>query len=145
MIAFTHRPNPLIHTSHQSDISMVDIASKSISPLVQNPAGDFLAAWAPDSRRILYTSSVDDTLSNYYKNNQVFIADINGGKPVRIGQLFDESIGGLVWNPAGIFFSAWQRTKRQLFRIDPANGQVKPVTTTNEVIGGYSFSKDGKP
>lgn len=143
-IAFTQQPNPLINSSGKADIMILNVMTHTITPLVQNPAGDYFAAWSPDSKRILYTSSVDDTISNYYKNNKVFWINVNGGKPTQIAADFDENIGGLSWTPEGIYFSAWQRTKRPLFRIDPANGQVKNLHLPVEVLGAYSFTKDGQ-
>lgn len=143
-IAFTQQPNPLIQSSGKADIMILDVTTKKTTPLVQNPAGDFLAAWSPDSKRILFTSSVDDTISNYYKNNKLFWIDLNGGKPTQLAKDFDENIGGTVWTNDGIYFSAWQRTKRPLFKIDPASGQFKMVNLPVEMLGGYTFSKDGK-
>ncbi|MFN7115805.1 MAG: S9 family peptidase [Saprospiraceae bacterium] len=145
MIAFTQQPNPLINASGKADIMLLDVMDKKITPLVQNLGGDFLAAWSPDSRRILFTSSVNDTISNYYKNNKLFWIDVkDGGKPTQLAKDFDENIGGTVWTNDGIYFSAWQRTKRPLFRIDPVSGQVKNVNLPLELLGAYTFSKDGK-
>ncbi|MDX1939391.1 MAG: S9 family peptidase, partial [Saprospiraceae bacterium] len=144
MIAFNRQPNPLINSSLYTDIDIINIASKEIKSLVNNPSVDNFAAWSPDSKKILYFSSLNDTISYYYKNDQLFIADITGGKPTPIAQDFDEDIGSVTWNPSGIFFAAFQRTKRHLFRIDPVNGQVKAVTPADAILGGYSFSKDAK-
>lgn len=143
-IAFTQQPNPLIQSSAKADVMILDVMTKKVTPLVQNLAGDFLAGWSPDSKRILFTSTVDDTISNYYKNNKLFWVDVKGGKPTQLAIDFDENIGGTIWTNDGIYFSAWQRTKRPLFKIDLASGQVKAVNLPIENLGGYTFSKDGK-
>ncbi len=143
-IAYTRQPNPLINASIRSDIEILDVASKKVIFSVKNPANDNFAAWSPDSKKILYTSGLSDTISNYYKNNQVFVSDLAGGKAQRLAADFDENIGGLVWNPTGIYFTAFQRTRRNIFRIDPNTGQWKALNNNNEAVGGISFSQDGK-
>ncbi|AEE49216.1 alpha/beta hydrolase family protein [Haliscomenobacter hydrossis] len=144
MIVYNRQPNPLINYSMYSDIEVIDVASKQIKYKVANPSVDNYAAWSPDSKKLLYTSSLDDTTSFYYKNDKLFVADLTGGKPISIAQDFDEDIGSIVWNDSGIFFAAFQRTKRQLFRIDMSSGQIKALTNGKDILGGYSFSKDGK-
>jgi dipeptidyl aminopeptidase/acylaminoacyl peptidase len=143
-IAYTRQPNPLINAAIHSDIEVLDVASKKVTFSVKHPSADNFAAWAPDSKKILYTSGLSDTTSNYYKNNQVFVSDLLSGKAQRLAVDFDENIGGLTWNPMGIYFTAFQRTRRNIFRIDPANGQWKALNNNNEVIGSISFSQDGK-
>ena len=59
MIAFNHQPDPLINTFFKSDISILKVDTKEILPLVNNPSYDGFIAWSPDSRSILYSSSVD--------------------------------------------------------------------------------------
>jgi len=143
-IAITHQPNPLIMSFMKSDISILDVKSRELKSAVSNPSSDSFAAWAPDSRRFVYTSEMDDTTSNFYTNNKVFITNLSTGKTSRVGQLFDEAIGSIQWNASGIFFAASQRTNRHFFQLDPGNGQVKPVMTGEQTFGSYSFSDDGK-
>jgi len=144
MIVYNRQPNPLINYSMYSDIEVIDVASKQIKYKVANSSVDNYAAWSPDSKKLLYTSSLDDTTSFYYKNDKLFVADLAGGKPALLAQDFDEDISSIVWNDSGIFFAAFQRTKRQLFRIDMSSGQIKALTNGKDILGGYSFSKDGK-
>jgi len=144
LIAYTRQPNPLINFSVYSDIEVIEVANKKTRTLVKNPSVDNFVGWAPDSRQILFVSSLNDTTSYYYKNDQLFVMDLLGGKPTQLAKDFDEDLSGISWNPSGIYFTAFQRTKRHLFRVDPSTGQVKPITSGNDILGGYSFSKDGK-
>lgn len=144
MIAYTRQPNPLINFSLYSDIEVIEVVSKKVVFSVKNPSVDNFAAWSPDSKKILYTSNLNDTTAYYYKNDQVLVADLQGGKPNQLAQSFDEDISALSWNAAGVFFTAYQGAKRWLFRLDPLSGQYKALISGNEVFGGYSFSKDGK-
>lgn len=144
LIAYTRQPNPLINTSLYTDIEVMDLGIKKVVFSVKNPSVDNFAAWSPDSKKILYTSSLNDSTSYYYKNSQLLMAELQGGKTTRLAQDFDENIGSLSWNASGIFFAAFQRTKRQLFRIDPTTGQTKAISPASDILGGYTFSKDGK-
>lgn len=144
LVAYTRQPNPLINASLYTDIEVLDVASKKVIFSVKNPSVDNFAVWSPDSKKILYTSSLNDSTSFYYKNSQLLVAELAGGKTTRLAQDFDENLGSITWNAAGIFFAAFQHTKRQLFRIDPATGQTKAISPVNDILGGYTFSKDGK-
>nr|WP_290928457.1 hypothetical protein [Haliscomenobacter sp.] len=43
-----------------------------------------------------------------------------------------------------VSFAAFQRTKRQLFLIDMSSRANKSLSNGKDILGGYSFSKDGK-
>lgn len=143
-IAFSHQPNPLINSSKYADISIIDMSSKKITELVKNPLGDFMAAWSPDSKAILYTTSADDSTSYFYKNNRLFRLSIADKVSAQLVKDFDENIGGIEWAATGIFFTASQRTQRSLFRLDPASGKVQLVSGTPELFGNFTLSQDGK-
>ena len=143
-IAFSHQPNPLINSSKYADISIIDMSSKKITQLVKNPLGDFMAAWSPDSKAILYTTSADDSTSFFYKNNRLFRLSIADKVSAQLVKDFDENIGGIEWTATGIFFTASQRTQRSLFRLEPASGKVQLVSGVPELFGNFTFSQDGK-
>lgn len=143
-IAFSHQPNPLINSSKYADISIIDMSSKKTTELVKNPLGDFMAAWSPDSKAILYTTSADDSTSYFYKNNRLFRLTIADKVSAQLVKDFDENIGGIEWTATGIFFTASQRTQRNLFRLDPASGKVQLVSGTPELFGNFTLSQDGK-
>lgn len=143
-IAYTYQPNPLINSSKHADIALVDVATKKVSDLVKNPLGDALAGWSPDGTSILYTSSSADSTSYFYKNNRLFKLNLADKSSMQWAKGFDENIGNVEWTPEGVFFTAAQRTKRQLFRLDPATGSFQALTGLPELFGGYSVSHDGK-
>ncbi len=142
-IAVQHQPDPLINSSFRSEISLVHVGSKKMTPLVANPSADTNPIWSPDGKFLLYFSALADTVSNYYKNNQLFKISANGGPAVQLASRFDEQISNITWSPAGIFFVASQKTNSQLFSLDPNSGAVRPVANTPEMVSSASFSKDG--
>lgn len=142
-IAFSHQPNPLINTFFKSDISVLDLTTKKISILVQNPSSDNFATWSPDSKFILYFSNESDTISNYYKNNKVFKLELASNKSEQIATDIDENVGNLNWFPNGIYFIANQKTKRFIYQLDVKTNKSKAIAGLPEYIFAMSFSKDG--
>ena len=143
-IAIEHQPDPLINTFFKADISIYDIESESLTGLVSNTSYDGLVDWSPNSRSILYTSSVDNTTSNYYTNTRLFRIDLDGSDNKELAQDFDEDLNRITWNKSGIFALGWQKTQRRLLRIDPKSGKTSIVSKKPERIWTYSFSDDAK-
>lgn len=143
-IAFGHQRDPLINSWPTADISIVRVADQTVQPLVRDTGADQNPVWSPDGRWLLYQSSGGDTTSNYYRNGQLLRIPAEGGTATRIAAGFDEQMGGLVWTPAGIYFTAWQKTSRRLFRMEPDSWTIRPLGSEDLRIGGTSFSTDGR-
>ncbi len=143
-IAFQHQPDPLINSFFDSDISLLEVKSKNITPLVKNPSADGLQSWSPDGKFLLYTSSENDRESNYYQNTRIFkIPPVSGGQPTRLAADFDENLYGLEWTPKGIFAGASQRTQSHLFLINPDNGKVTRWQAPQSQVNGFTLSRSG--
>jgi dipeptidyl aminopeptidase/acylaminoacyl peptidase len=143
-IAFNHQPDPLINSFFKADISILDVATKEVTSFVSNPSADGLADWSPDGQSILYTSSVNNTTSNYYENTRLFIKKIGSSSSREIAKDFDEDINGIEWTSKGIFFTAWQKTERGIFLMDPQNEKVRRVFASPEQAFGYTLTMDGE-
>ncbi|MEQ8417724.1 MAG: S9 family peptidase [Imperialibacter sp.] len=143
-IAFNHQPDPNITSFMKSDISILDVATKKVTPLVKNKSSDGLEAWSPDGQWILYSSYLTDTTSNFYKNEKLFRIKLDGSENTQLAKSFDENLGSLEWNSQGIFGIAYQKTVRRIFFIDPDNGKFKPIFTSPARIYGMSFTGDGE-
>jgi dipeptidyl aminopeptidase/acylaminoacyl peptidase len=142
-IAYNHQPDPLINSSTKSNISIIDIQTKKTTLLVSNPSSDGLEDWSPDSKEILYTTSLSDTTSNFYMNSKLFAMRLSDRTTRQLAKDFDENAGGMEWQSSGIYFTAWNKTKRPLFKIDPNSGAVTVALNSPEQIFGITFSKDG--
>jgi len=143
-VAFSHQFNPLRISYTTSDISILSIATGEIQPLVSDPGYDGGPIWSPDSRWILYSTAAGNTTSDYYLNGQIHKIPADGGESIRMADDFDEDIRIIDWNSSGIYFTAWQKTKRHLFFLDPDSGKTKHFATTPSLIGSVDFSADGK-
>jgi dipeptidyl aminopeptidase/acylaminoacyl peptidase len=146
-IAFGHQRDPLINSGPTADISVIDVATKQVRPLVTTPGGDYFAAWSPDGRWIVYNSAAGDTLANYYANTQLFRISAGGGQqPTRIAADVDENVGSLTWTRAGgLYGLAWQgAASRRLVAIDPMSGRARILPGGPELIFGVDFAADGR-
>jgi len=143
-VAFTHQPNPLINSFLKSDVSMLDLSNKKVTLIVSNPSSDGLEDWSPDSKEILFTSNVNDTTSNFYTNSKLFAINLSTKSKRELAKNLDEDLGGFTWETTGIFSSVWNKTKRHLYRVDPATGNHTALLTDPGQIYGFSFSKNGE-
>ncbi len=143
-IAIDHQPNPLRESYIHGDISLVDVASGTVTPLVTQPGDDGGLAWSPDGRWLVYTSSLGDTTSNYYRNGHLMKIATSGGAPTELAADLDEWKSGAEWTPTGLYVTAWQKTERHVFMVDPNTGWTRPFATTPRNIWDLSFSADGQ-
>jgi len=142
-IAFTHQPNSLINSFIKANISIVDIASKKISSAITNASSDALEDWSPDSKELLYTTNLNDTLSNFYANSKLYALDISTKSSRQLATELDEDLGGFTWETTGIYSSIWNKTKRVLYKIDPKTGNHSILSNLPDQVYGISFSKNG--
>ncbi|MDQ3551107.1 MAG: S9 family peptidase [Bacteroidota bacterium] len=141
-IAFNKRTNPLINSGITSDIVVIDVDSKQMTTLVNTPTGDFIERWSPDGRSLVYGSSVDDSTTFYFKNNRLFVYDMQSKASREIAQDIDENKYVVDWNNKGLFLSALERTKQKIFSVDTKTGKTKAVNIPLDLVGGVSFSKN---
>jgi dipeptidyl aminopeptidase/acylaminoacyl peptidase len=142
-IAFSHQPDPLINSFVKSDISIVTRADKKVTPLVTNTSSDGLEDWSPDSKEVLFTTNGTDTTSNFYTNSKLFSIDVTTRTTHQLAKNLDEDLVGFTWTKTGVYAAVWNKTKRPLYKIDPATGNYNVLLSIPEQVFGFSFSSDG--
>jgi len=142
-VVFSHQVDPLRNSYITSDISILDIESGKIQPLVRNPGYDGDPFWSPDSRWILYSTAAGNTTSDYYLNSQIHKIPADGGESIRMAEDLDEDLRVIDWNSSGIYLTVWQKTQRHIFLLDPDSGKTKLFAATPRNIWWASFSEDG--
>ncbi|PWN07044.1 S9 family peptidase [Rhodohalobacter mucosus] len=142
-IAVDHQPNPIITSFLESDIAIYDPETGQLDKVVQNASSDGFSVWSPDGSRFAYTSSVDNDSSNFYANNRYFIYDLGSGESREVARQFDENLNIAAWSNDGIYATAWQKTRRPVYRLDPQTGSVEMFSGSKRLVYGLSFSKDG--
>lgn len=139
-IVFNRQKNPLINSGISADIVMIDIATKSITTLVNNPGGDFFNEWNDDGSAFVYGSTVSDSTTFFYKNNRLFIYDMNTKASREIAQDIDENKSVIDWNKAGLFLSALDKTTQKIYTVDAATGKSTVLQVPIDFAGNISFS-----
>ncbi|HSC52659.1 MAG TPA: S9 family peptidase [Phnomibacter sp.] len=140
-LAFNRQPNPLILSSRTSDIVLMNLETKTMTTVVKNAGGDFFNAWSPDGKFFVYGSQVNDSTTDYFKNNRLFIYDIAAKTSHEIAKDIDENKSVIDWNASGLFVAAQQKTKRNFYRVDPVTGHSNVVPLSLDLPAGASFSK----
>ena len=141
-IAFDHRPDPLVNTMYsKSDISILDVESGAITPLVTQPAYDGGPKWSPDGQWIAFSTRMGDDRS--YINNKLAKVPAGGGPITVLTSAFDEDAYMHKWTKAGIAFGGSEKVFIRLYLLDPATGNFARVASTPENIYGVSFADDG--
>ena len=143
-VIFNKQPNPLINSSQYSDIALIDIATKKMEVLIANPTGDAFVEWGPDGKSFIYRSSLEDSVTNFYKNSRLFIYDMSSKQSREIAMDIDENKTIYQWNAKGIFFSSAQKMRVQLFQMNPNTGMSKPLPIPLDNIGNISFAKNSE-
>jgi dipeptidyl aminopeptidase/acylaminoacyl peptidase len=77
-------------------------------------------------------------------NGQIHKIPSDGGESIQMAADLDENIRVIDWISSGIYLTAWKKTKRHLFLLDPDSGTTKLFATTPSNIWSVNFSKDGK-
>ncbi len=95
-IGFAHQPNGSI--TARGDISVLDVESGTITPVVTGPGDEGGFEWSPDGDWILYSSAGPDTTSDYYLNSRLWKVPATGaGDPVSLASELDESLWNHWW------------------------------------------------
>ena len=140
-VIFNKQPNPLINSSMYSDIALINIATKKMDILIANPTGDAFIEWAPDGHAFIYRSSLDDSVSNFFRNSRLFIYEMATKKSREIGMDIDENKGVYAWNEKGIFLNAANKMKINVYQMDPQTGVSTQIKVPFDNTGNISFSK----
>ncbi len=141
-IVFSHRPDPLVESWPQSDLSVVALTSGAVTPLVQEPGPDTDPIWSPDGQWILFRGLFQDTAG--YRNAKLARVPAAGGAIEHLTDGFDEDPNPVAWNRSGIWFTAARRTAVHLYHLDVGSGTIVPHIADPFVVRNASFSSDAR-
>ena len=133
-IAFDHRVSSDAGQSGTADISLVNVISGAVTPLVTQAGPDSNPKWSPDGRQIAFQSAMAKPFY-FFENGALAIVNAGGGTPESLTARLDENPSLVAWTKAGIFFSASQRTWSYLYRLDPGSRQTAMHRVREDWIG----------
>ncbi len=143
-IAFSATNNPDLINGGTADIYVLTLDGDGVQKIVGQPGPDSGPQWSPDGRQIVFTSAMGR--ERFFAHNpRLAIVPAGGGTPRSISDRFDEVPSVVEWTPAGIYFTALQRTASHLFRLDPTSGAFTRISAPTDLMAGaFSLSSDGR-
>ena len=143
-IAFDHRATADPADGGSADISVVTVDTAQLGPAVVQDGPDSNPRWSPDGTQLAFVSSMRKTF--YFYQNRVIAVVTPGVPDVRpLTDTFDEDPNLVAWTPAGIMFTASQRTWAYLFSLDPRTTRVtKHAAREQWIATNFSITRDGR-
>lgn len=143
-IAFTHQPDPLINSWTRMDISVVDVESAEVRPLVTAPSYQAGPLWSPDGDWVLFGTGASDTTRVFFLNGELARVPADGGESEILTAEFDEDVNAVAWLPQGVVFMASQGVRRRPFLLDPGSREITEIPTEPASVWSLDFTPDGR-
>lgn len=142
-IAFSHRRSPSADDWPNADVSLVDVASGTVSPLVKTGAAEFAPLFSPDGKSVALVVSDNPPLwAGHYQMQVVTLADrsvktlpdTRDNQPTLIG-----------WTPdsSQLYFAETWGTTNRLSTISVATGAVKDLYVGDELLRTLEVNSTG--
>jgi len=120
-IVFTHQPTPLVDDWQKTDLSIVELATARVTPVMATEAAETQPVFSPDGKLIAYTAS--ETPPQWAFASRVFVVKPNGQDPRPLAETFDLKPAIVGWSKSGdsVLVSEVQRTMNR-FGALPLDG-----------------------
>ncbi|MFH1964374.1 MAG: S9 family peptidase, partial [Acidobacteriota bacterium] len=143
-LAFSASPEALLKSSIDSDIFTVDVETKEIKHLVNQPGPDSGPIWSPGGEKIAFSTSGGTLEKAYFLNTRIAVIPSGGGEIRIIDPDFDEDAMLLEWFETGIYFSAMTGVGSHLFSCTE-EGEIKQLTEgPSSSHSAFSFCVEGR-
>ena len=154
-IVFAYVPTPSADDWTKSDLSLVDVGSGTIKPLVHSGSAETSPFFSPDGRWVAYTVSDDPPTWAY--DSAVHVVAVDGGPARKLADSFDHRPELIGWSADGqrLFFRENRGTTTRLYAL-PLDGQPKGIGPEDGVVAeatlsfarttiGFNFQKTDEP
>ena len=143
-IAFDHQVHDGLTVDSTQDITVLEVASGRVWPLVRTNGPDGAPVWSPDGESIAFETSGGQP-GHYYANGWIARVPAKGGTAEVLTRDFDEDAGLVAWVPDGILFAANRGVGAYLFRLDPESRATTRLAPDEGWAGsGWNVSQDGR-
>jgi len=156
-IVFTHQPTPLVDDWQKTDLSIVEVATARVTPVVATEAAETQPVFSPDGTLIAYTAS--ETPPQWAFASRVFVVKPGGPDARPLAETFDLKPAIVGWTKPGdrVLVSEVQRTINRFsalpldggpaIDISPAGLMVvqPSINSTHTHLGFVSETVDRPP
>jgi len=139
-IVFGHAPDPRLNTTFMAgDVSVVEVATRGVTPLAAGHGVDRTPRVSPDGRWVAFVSTGDRP--EPVGLGDVYVVEISGGTPRKLADTPDRSAGILRWSGDGgsVLVSEAVGTTTQVLAVPVDGSPVRAVTVGDGVFGSVSF------
>lgn len=142
-IAFSHVKSPVANDWPSADVSIVDIASGTVSPLAATEADENDPEYSPDGKSIAV--SAGDLPVRWAQSGRIVVYPAGGGSPKVMAASNDGQPNVIGWTPDGsrIYFYEAKGTGTALYYAEPATGKVVEEDYQDAVVGGVAMTHVG--
>jgi dipeptidyl aminopeptidase/acylaminoacyl peptidase len=142
-IVFAHQPDPRLNTNFMAgDLSVVEVASGIVTPLVTGAGVESSPLVSPDGRWVAYTSS--GARPEPVGLADVYVVPLEGGESRKLAETHDRDPSLLAWSGDGsrIYVQEPVGTTTQVQALPLDGGPVERVTSGEGVFGSVSMNAD---
>jgi dipeptidyl aminopeptidase/acylaminoacyl peptidase len=142
-IVFDHQPDPRINTGRvDGDISIVDVSTRQVRPLVTAGGVHNNPNFSPDGRSVAFVST--GSQPEPVGLGDVYVVPTSGGSPRKLADTPDRSANVVGWTRDGrsVYVLESVRTERHLIALPADGGAPRNVTEGDGAFGALSLSTD---
>ncbi|MGH7483018.1 MAG: S9 family peptidase [Longimicrobiales bacterium] len=141
-VAFAFRTENQRNDAWRSELAVLELESREQRVLTDNDAPESRLAWSPDGLAVTFIAP--DLESWELDQGNLYALDVATGD---VRMLYGEAgpeIRSYEWTPDGraLHVVALVRTTADLYRLDPATGELMALTDAAGVVSEVSFSND---
>lgn len=143
-IALSHVSSPVADFWNTADVSVVDVASGSLTDLAVTASAENAPSFSPDGKWIAVVAS--DFPARWARRNNIVVYPSAGGIPVTLPDSFDSQPSLLGWSPdsANIWFSETRKTGTGIYQADVRQRSIREFFADSGVSSGIEVSADSK-
>ncbi len=118
------------------------IGSQEWKRLTDNEVPESSPVWSPDSRTFYYLAADEKEWKN--RDDKIFRMSINDLRPQLVSGQFPGTVTGPALSTDGraLFFNGTQGTASNLFRLEPATGRIRKLSSLPGTLQVLSYSAD---
>jgi dipeptidyl aminopeptidase/acylaminoacyl peptidase len=139
-IAFSHAPTDKADDWIKADLSLVDVPSAEVKPLVTTRAAETAPRYSPDGKWIAFLQS--DNPPTWADNVTVRVIPATGGMPRELAETFDHRPQLLGWSADGqkLFYTEDHGTTRRLCALPVEGGEPTVLSKMEGEMGSAQMN-----